>query len=186
MVLKQMGASLGMKDLEPSLNKNWEKPNSNWLQGKGRLIEMILGIQDTRIRANTEISLTGRKKSEVISSLFLTLTLSLPSSLMILAWQLSSLRLLNLLKESNLPVLGFCIPKAPPSKERSSEISELQCVLWMTQCRSPIQPQISHPGRVMGIYDWLYMIIGPDPAAHMILTFLQNYMPEAGEKQPQG
>ena len=41
---------LGVKDLEPSLNQNWEEPSSNWLQGKGRLIEMILGIQDTRIR----------------------------------------------------------------------------------------------------------------------------------------
>ena len=42
---------LGVKDLEPSLNQNGEKPYSNWLQGKGRLIEMILGIQDRRIRA---------------------------------------------------------------------------------------------------------------------------------------
>ena len=42
---------LGVKDLEPSLNQNWEELYSNWLQGKGRLIEMVLGIQDTRIRA---------------------------------------------------------------------------------------------------------------------------------------
>ena len=35
-------------------------------------------------------------------------------------------------------------------------------------------------------YDWLYMVIGLDPAAHMILSFLQNYMTEAGEMQPQG
>ena len=52
---------------------------------KGKLIEMILGIQDTRIRANAKISVTGPKKSEVISSLFLTLGLSLPTSLMVLA-----------------------------------------------------------------------------------------------------
>ena len=26
---------------------------------------------------------------------------------------------------------------------------------------------------------------GPDPAAHMIVNFLQNYMTEAGERQPQ-
>ena len=26
----------------------------------------------------------------------------------------------------------------------------------------------------------------PDPAAHMIVNFLQNYMTEAGERQPQG
>ena len=57
------------KDLEPSLNQNREEPYSNWLQGKGRLIEMILGIQDTRIRANTKISVTGTEKSEVINSL---------------------------------------------------------------------------------------------------------------------
>ena len=35
-------------------------------------------------------------------------------------------------------------------------------------------------------YDWLYMVMGPDTAAHMIVNFLQNYMTEAGERQPQG
>ena len=38
----------------------------------------------------------------------------------------------------------------------------------------------------MGSYDWLYMVIDPDPAAHMIVNFLPNYMTEAGEKQPKG
>ena len=33
---------------------------------------------------------------------------------------------------------------------------------------------------------WLHMVFGPDPAAHMIVNFLQNYMTEAGERQPQG
>ena len=56
----------------------------------------------------------------------------------------------------------------------------------MTHVRSPVQPQISHPGRAMGSYDWLYMVIGPDPAAHMILSFLQNYVTEAREQQSQG
>ena len=56
------------KDLEKSLNHSSEEPTSNWLQGKGRLIEMILGIQYTRLRANTKISVTGTKKSEVINS----------------------------------------------------------------------------------------------------------------------
>ena len=70
MMLKQMvPLCLGVKDLEPSLNQNLEEPYSNWLQGKGRLIEMILGIQDTRIRANTKISVNGPKKPEVINSL---------------------------------------------------------------------------------------------------------------------
>ena len=64
-------------------------PNSNWLQRNGRLIEMILGIQETKIRANKKISLTKPKKLEVISSLFLTLSLSLPSSLGVSVWQIS-------------------------------------------------------------------------------------------------
>ena len=38
---------------------------------------MILGIQDTKIRANKKISVTEPKKSEVISSLFLILTFPL-------------------------------------------------------------------------------------------------------------
>ena len=54
----------------------------------------------------------------------------------------------------------------------------------MTHLRSPLQPQISQPGRAMGSYDWLCMVIDPDPAAHMILSFLQNYMTEAGERLP--
>ena len=64
------------KDLEPSLNHSKEEHTSNWLQRKGRLTEMILGIQDTRLRANTKISVTGPKKSEVISALFHTFTVS--------------------------------------------------------------------------------------------------------------
>ena len=56
----------------------------------------------------------------------------------------------------------------------------------MTHLRSHVQLQISHPGRDMGSYDWLYMVFVPDPATHMIVNFLQNYMTEAGERQPQG
>ena len=55
----------------------------------------------------------------------------------------------------------------------------------MAHLRSTVYPQISHPCRAVLPYDWLYMVIGPDPAAHMILSFLQNYMTEAGERQPQ-
>ena len=84
---------------------------------------MILGIQDTRLRANTKISVTGPKKSEIISSLFHTLPLSLPSSLMVLASQLSSLRLLHLVRESKLSALGFYILKASPiTKEKIEDI----------------------------------------------------------------
>ena len=66
---------------------------------------MILGIKDRRIRANTKISVTVPKKSEGIHSL--TFALSLQSTLMVLAWQLFSLRLLHLVREFKLPALGF-------------------------------------------------------------------------------
>ena len=56
----------------------------------------------------------------------------------------------------------------------------------MIHLSSHVQPEISHPGRAMGSYDWLYMVIGSDTAAHMIVNFFQNYMTEAGERQPQG
>ena len=36
----------------------------------------------------------------------------------------------------------------------------------------------------MWSYDWLYMVIGPDTTAHMIVNFLQNYITEAGEAAP--
>ena len=66
---------------------------------------MILGVQDTRIRAKTKISVTRPKKEEVINSL--TFALSLQFTLMVLAWQLFSLRLLHLVRESKLPALRF-------------------------------------------------------------------------------
>ena len=56
----------------------------------------------------------------------------------------------------------------------------------MTHLRPHVQPQIRHSGRDMRTYHWLYMVFGPDPAAHMIVNFLWNYMPEAGQRQPQG
>ena len=83
-----------------------------------------------KIRANTKISVTGHKKSEVISSLFHTLALSHPSSLMVLAWKLSSLRHLHLVRESKLPALGFYILKASPiRKEKIEEIRDRGCSL---------------------------------------------------------
>ena len=92
MVLKQTGATVcvwdGYNDQEGSRTKSESHlrgDHSNWIYRKWRLIEMILGIQDTRIRANTKISVTGPRESEVISSLFLTLTLSLSSPLKVLA-----------------------------------------------------------------------------------------------------
>jgi len=91
---------------------------------------MILGIQDTRLRANTKISVTGHKKSEVISSLFHTFALSHPSSLMVLAWKLSSLRHLHLERESKLPTQGFYILKASPiRKEKIEDLRDRGCSL---------------------------------------------------------
>ena len=87
---------------------------------------MILGIQDTRLRANAKVYVTGPKKSEVISSLFHTLALPLLSSLMVLVWQLSSLRLLHLLRESKLPALGFYILKASPIRTEKIEVIRVQ------------------------------------------------------------
>ena len=85
MVLKQTGATVcvwdGYNDQEGSRTKSESHLRgdySNWPQGMGRLIEMILGIQNTNIRANTKISVSGPKKSEVISPVFHTLTLSFP------------------------------------------------------------------------------------------------------------
>ena len=77
-----------------------------------------------------------------------------------LSWQLSSLRLLHLVRESKLPALGFYILKASSSKERSWESLEFKGILWMIHLSSHVQPEISHPGRAMGSYDWLYMVIG--------------------------
>ena len=56
----------------------------------------------------------------------------------------------------------------------------------MTHLRSHVQPQIRHSGRDMGTYHWLYTVFGPDPAAHIIVNLLPNYMTEAGDKQPKG
>ena len=55
----------------------------------------------------------------------------------------------------------------------------------MTHLSSHVQSENSHPGRAMWSYDGLYMVIGPD-TTYMIVNFLQNYMTEAGERQPQG
>ena len=68
-----------------------EKPNSNWFQGKGGLIGRILGIWYKGMRADPKISVTGPKKSEAISSLFLSFPLFLQSSLILLVSWLSFL-----------------------------------------------------------------------------------------------
>ena len=110
----------------------------------------------------------------------------IPSCLMVLAWQLSSLRLLHLLRESKLPALGFYILKASPiRKEKIEDIRVQGCSLNdPPQIMCTILDQPSWQGHAVL---WLaLLVIGPDPAAHMIGNFLQNYMTEAGERQPQG
>ena len=57
------------KDLAQSLNKSWEEPNSNWLQEKGRLIEMILGIrtQESEQRQRSQWLHPRNQKSSILS-----------------------------------------------------------------------------------------------------------------------
>ena len=50
----------------------------------------------------------------------------IPSSLMVLAWQLYSLRLLYLVRESKLPALGLCILKSFPIKKENIEDIRVQ------------------------------------------------------------
>ena len=54
----------------------------------------------------------------------------IPSSLLVLAWQLSSLRLLHIVRESKIPALGFYILKASPiRKEKIEDIRVQGCFL---------------------------------------------------------
>ena len=54
----------------------------------------------------------------------------IPSCLMVLAWQLSSLRLLHLVRESKIPALAFYILKASPiRKEKFEDIRVQGCSL---------------------------------------------------------
>ena len=63
----------------------------------------------------------------------------IPSSLIVLAWQLSSLRLLHLVRESRLPALGLYILKPSPIRKEKIEDIRVQGVLWMTHLRSHVQ-----------------------------------------------
>ena len=90
-----------MKDLEPSLNQNGEEPYSNWLQGKGRLIEMILGMNPGHKNQSKYKDLSDWIQEIRSHQFSLTFTVSLQSTLMVLAWQLSSLRLQHLVRESS-------------------------------------------------------------------------------------
>ena len=89
------------------------------------------------------------------------------------------------MRESKLPALGYYILKASPIRKENIEDIRVQgCSLNdppQITCTVLAQPYC----RATGSYDWLYMVIDPDPAAHMIVNFLQNFMTEAGERQPQ-
>ena len=88
------------------------------------------------------------------------------------------------MRGSRLPALGIYILNASPiMKEKFEDIRVQGCSLNdppQITCAAPDQP----PGRKMGSYHWFYMVLGPDQAAHMIVNFLQNYITEAGERQP--
>ena len=174
------------KDLEPSLNHSKEEPTSNWLQRKGRLTEMILGIQDTRLRANTKISVTGPKKSEVIILYF---TPSLFHSLFF-----DGLILTTFFLKASTPSEGVqatcprvLYPEGFSYKERKDwrHQSSRMFSEWPTSDHmySPRSAILAGPCCPMIGFTRL---CGPDPAAHMIVNFFQNYMTEAGERQPQG
>ena len=89
MVLKQMGASVCVwevhNDQERSDTKSETQLKGAQLQLASRKQGRILGIWDIGTRADPKISMTGPKKSEGISSLFLALALSPLSCLIVLA-----------------------------------------------------------------------------------------------------
>ena len=88
---------------------------------------------------------------------------------------------------SGLPLPSLCDLSNPGIKPRSPTLAgRFFSTEPLINLSSHVQPEISHPGRAMGSYDWIYMVIGSDTAAHMIVNFFQNYMTEAGERQPQG
>ena len=161
------------ENLGPILNHKWEKPNSKWLSGKGELIGRILGIQDTGTRADSKISVTGPKKSEVISFLLFILALSPLSSLTVLAWQLSSLRLLHLVKNSRATCPRVLYPEViyPIRKEAQRHQDSRECSEWPTSDHmSNWRPTIlAVPWGPMSGFTWS---CGPDPAANMIVNFL--------------
>ena len=144
MVLKQTGASVSGrctmigKDLEQSLNHIWEETTPTGFTESGDSLKWFWESR-TQESEQTQKSQWLEPRNQKSSVFSLTLILSLPSSLKVLAWQISSLRLLHLIWEL-ATCLVFYIPKASPSKERSLEPSEFKSVLWMTHLSSHVQP----------------------------------------------
>ena len=113
MVLKQMGASVCVwevyNDREGSRTQSESKLRGALLQLASRKRETHLNDSGNPGHKNQSkykdfSDWTQEMRSHQFS---LTLALSLHTSLMVLAWQLSSLRLLHLVRESKLPALGF-------------------------------------------------------------------------------
>ena len=94
---------LGVQYLEPSLNQNGEEPNCNWLQE----IHWNDSGKPGHKNQSKDKDLSDCTQEIRSHQFSLTLAFSLHSSLMVLAWQLSSLRLLHLVRESKLPALRF-------------------------------------------------------------------------------
>ena len=113
MVLKQMGASVCAWEVYNVWEGSRTKSESQ-LRGAHLHLASRKGETHGNDFGNTGHKTQSKYKDlsdwtqEIRSHQFsLTLALSLHTSLMVLAWQLSSLRLLHLVRESKLPALGF-------------------------------------------------------------------------------
>ena len=146
MVLKQMGVSVWVwevyNDWEGSRKKSESQFRGAHLQLASRKGEIHWNDSgNPGLKTKNKYKDLSDWTQEIRSYQFsLTLAVSLPNSLMILSWQLSSLRLLHLVRESKLPALGFYILKVSPSKERSSEPLEFKGIFWMMHLSSYVQP----------------------------------------------
>ena len=127
------------KDLEQSLNHIWEETTQTGLKEWGDSLKWFWESR-TQISEQIQRSQCLDPRNQKSSVLNFTPSYFIPSSLMVLAWQLSSLRLLHLMRKSKLPALGYYILKTSSSKERSLEPLEFKGVPWMIHPSSPVQP----------------------------------------------
>ena len=138
---------------------------------RGALIQLASRNRETHWNDSGKL---GRKKQskykdlsdwtqEIRSHQFsLTLALSLPSSLMVLTWKFSCLRLLHIVRKSKLPALGFYILKASPvRKEKIEDIRVQRCSLKdppQITCTAPDQPSWQGHGvlwlALHGLWRW--------------------------------
>ena len=139
MVLKQM-LPLLVSGCEGSRTKSESKLRGALLQLASRKRETYLNDSGNPGHKNqSKYKDLSEWTQETRSHQFtLTLALSVWSSLMVLAWQLSSLRLLHLVRESKLPALGFYILKASPIRKEKIEDIRVQ------GCSLNDPPQIKH------------------------------------------